>query len=428
MNQLSNKAKIYILFLIIISALLIFYLFENYLVINIKLLAFFSILAIITESLLIPLSSGIAVSVGFAICLASIVISGPLAGAIVSAIGFTFRFPKIKGRGYVHLFNLPLYKTIINISQSIIVSGISGIAYIKTGGILNDDSFVLNLIPIIIMLCIYVLLNSIIVVKFLSILNKRSFIKAWFEYVKGVIPNTFAVGTLGVIIALAYIGYGTGAVLLFFGPLLLARYSFKLYVDTKQVYLETIQALTKTIEAKDSYTSGHASRVAEYSVKLAKALNLSDKKIENVKTAALLHDIGKIGIDDSILKKPEKLSVEEYAMIKKHPVIGAEILKDVDFLRKVVKIIKYHHERYDGKGYPDGLKGKEIPIEAYVLSLADVYDAMTTDRPYRPALTKVQALKEIEDNAGTQFEPRAAQAFVQLLKKEMREEMAVNVG
>jgi putative nucleotidyltransferase with HDIG domain len=164
------------------------------------------------------------------------------------------------------------------------------------------------------------------------------------------VSSAIAVSTLGIIIALAYISYGPWAVLLFFGPLLLARYSFKLYIDMRHMYMETIEAFTKAIEAKDSYTSGHASRVGKYAEKLAKAVKLSDYKIDKIKTAALLHDIGKIGIEDGILKKPGKLSKEEYEIIKQHPVIGAQILKDVYFLKDVINIIKYHHERYDGSG------------------------------------------------------------------------------
>ena len=229
------------------------------------------------------------------------------------------------------------------------------------------------------------------------------------------IIETIPVGTLGIIIAIAYIGYGYGAVLLFFGPLLLARYSFRLYVDMRNLYISTIQTLSKTIEARDPYTSGHANRVEEYSVMLAKEIGLSTEKIRDIKTAALLHDIGKIAIDDSILNKSSRLTSEEYAQIMKHPGVGADIISKMDFFKNIKEIVRYHHERYDGKGYPEGLVGDDIPLEACILAIADAYDAMTSDRPYRQALDKGQALKEIEKNAGTQFHPDLAKTFVSIM-------------
>jgi len=252
----------------------------------------------------------------------------------------------------------------------------------------------------------------------MSILKKENFKKVWKTNINGVIWNALAVGTMGIIIALAYVSYGYGAVLLFFGPLLLARYSFKLYMEMRGLYLSTIKTLSKTIEAKDPYTSGHANRVMEYSVLLAEALELSYEKIQDIRMAAILHDLGKIAINDDILNKGGKLTAEEYEQIMKHPIIGAEIIDNISFLRDVKEIIKYHHERYDGKGYPEGLEGDEIPLEACILAIADSYDAMTSDRPYRKALDKEVALQEIKNNAGTQFHPYLAEIFVKKMTEQ----------
>lgn len=428
MLKLPNKLMRYVLFIFLIATCLLIYLFVNYNIPSLELLIFFSLLAIVTETLLIPLINGVAVSVGFAISLATIIIGGPLTAALVSGIGFLFRFPRIQGKGRIHFLNTPIYKTAFNVGQSVIVSGFSGIAYIISGGNVSENSFVFSITSLIIVITVYILLNSSIVVKYVSITTQKRFLTTWLQNIRDVVSSAIAVSTLGIIIALAYISYGPWAVLLFFGPLLLARYSFKLYIDMRHMYMETIEAFTKAIEAKDSYTSGHASRVGKYAEKLAKAVKLSDYKIDKIKTAALLHDIGKIGIEDGILKKPGKLSKEEYEIIKQHPVIGAQILKDVYFLKDVINIIKYHHERYDGSGYPEGISGDDIPIEAAVLAIADVFDAMTSDRPYRKALTREQALNEIESNAGTQFHPELAEAFVGLMRKEDEEELLENVS
>ncbi|RKD34207.1 HD-GYP domain-containing protein [Thermohalobacter berrensis] len=428
MSNIPNRVKTYIFVMSLIALSLVVCLSKTYNIINIKTLIFFSILAVISESFLIQLYAGGAVSVGFAISLAAIIIGGPLTAGVITAIGFAFRTVKTPNRGYVHIFNTPYYKTVFNISQGIVNTGLAGMVYVYTGGEVYTDNFVFAVIPILFTMITYAILNTTTISTLMSLLSEKNFYVVWTENLKNIFPNMIGVGTIGVIIALAYISYGPGAVLLFFGPLLLARYSFKLYMEMKQVYMDTIQVLTKTIEAKDPYTSGHASRVQEYAVKLARALNLKDKKIENIKRAAILHDIGKIGIDDRILKKPDKLTEDEYNKIKEHPLIGARIIKDVDFLKDVVDIVKYHHERYDGKGYPEGIKGEKIPQEAAILSIADAFDAITSDRPYRKALSIEDALKEIKKNAGTQFNPKLSEIFVKIVSKERKREMQTDVN
>lgn len=409
--KLSKKTYTYIGTLFIIAILSYIFLLINFTIPNTKLFLFWAILCIVVESLLILLPSNVGVSVGYATNLAAIIVGGPLLGTTASFIGFVFRCPKVPERGYVHLFNTPAYKTIFNVSQNIIVTSTMGLIYIYTGGKIGE----FYLVQTILILLIGAILNTIIISKLMSLLNNQQFIKVWASNIRGTFPSALAVGSMGIIISIAFIGYGYWAVILFFGPLLLARYSFKLYIDMRNLYISTIQALNKTMEAKDPYTSGHANRVEEYAVGLAEFHGLSFNTVEDIKTAAILHDIGKLGIDDSILNKASKLTQEEYAIIMKHPTIGADIISNVDFLKKVTKVVKYHHERYDGGGYPEGLIGEAIPIEACILAIADSYDAMTSDRPYRKALTKESALNEISKNAGTQFHPVLAEQFVMLM-------------
>jgi len=428
MQQFSTSLKGYVILITILSVLLGTFLFSDYSIDNFNTILFFSILSIAVESLLIPLPNGGAVSVGFAISLASVLIGGPLMAYIVNGLGVLLRYVRDPIRGDEHILNRSIYKTLFNTSQYSISAGIAGLLYVLTGGYVGITNVRIHIIPITILIASYLIINSLLISRLLSLLSGQKFIKILLQNIKGTITSSLAVATIGIIIALAYISYGMWAVILFFGPLLLARYSFKLYMDMRHVYMETIQALTKTVEAKDPYTSGHASRVEEYAVKLARALNLPEKKIENIKTAAILHDIGKIGIEDIILNKPGKLDDFEYSEIQKHPEIGAQIIKDVDFLKEVSGIIKHHHERYDGKGYPEGMKGENIPLEAAILSIADVYDAMTSDRPYRKALNVREAIREIEINAGTQFHPNLAKVFINIIKKEQGEELLSNVS
>lgn len=409
---INTKTKVYLGFLVALALTLYIYLALNFSLGPIGLLAFWSVLAIVVESLLIPLPNNtIGVSVGYAINIATIIIGGPLLATTVAGLGFLCRAPKIAGRGYVHVLNLPPHKSLFNVSQSIIVTALMSLIYFIIGGQIGSFS----LIPTIVILLVGVVLNTSLISGFLSISASTHFINTWIGNIRGTFPSSVAVGTMGIIIALAFIGYGYGAVILFFGPLLLARYSFKLYIEMRNLYLSTIQALNKTVEAKDPYTSGHANRVEKFAVELAEAYHLPFESVQNIKTASILHDIGKIGINDSILNKATRLSQEEFHEIMRHPGIGADIISKVDFLKDITTIVKHHHERFDGKGYPDGLHGEEIPIEAAILTIADSYDAMTSDRPYRKALTQEEAFEELKKNAGTQFHPQLVETFISIM-------------
>ena len=181
--------------------------------------------------------------------------------------------------------------------------------------------------------------------------------------------------------------------------------------DLKSAYFDTIKAITNSIEARDPYTKGHSERVAQFSKAIAEELNWEKCEIELIDWGGMLHDVGKIGISDCILKKPEKLTDNEYNVIKLHPLIGTQIIKNIFFLKSVIPYILEHHERFDGKGYPGGIAGKDISIKGRLLSVADSFDAMTTVRPYKKALKPENSFKEILRNKGTQFDPEIVQAF-----------------
>lgn len=167
-----------------------------------------------------------------------------------------------------------------------------------------------------------------------------------------------------------------------------------------------VSSLVSAIEAKDKYTLGHSERVSKYAVNIATKLNLPEKQIREIKIAGMLHDVGKIGISDEILHKPAKLSKAEFEEMKRHPSIGTWILNTLNLSENTINAINYHHERYDGTGYPLGICGKDLPIETQIISLSDAYDAMTSERPYRDAMSPEEAIKEIKKNADTQFNPQ----------------------
>ncbi|MDR1695790.1 MAG: GAF domain-containing protein [Endomicrobium sp.] len=194
--------------------------------------------------------------------------------------------------------------------------------------------------------------------------------------------------------------------------------NIELYNNLQSFYFEMIQTLARAIDAKDSYTFDHADRARHYAKLIAERMNLPQAIVRHVEFAALMHDVGKIGIEDNILRKPGKLTTEEFEIIKKHPVIGNNIISPVTFLAPVAPMILYHQEWYNGNGYPEGLRGEEIPLGSRIVAAIDAYDAMTSDRPYRKALPKEYAISELIRGSGTQFDPAVVEAFVSILKDE----------
>lgn len=187
-------------------------------------------------------------------------------------------------------------------------------------------------------------------------------------------------------------------------------------------YRTTIYSLSSAIEANDTYTKGHCDRVKEYALEMGEEIGLNESELLTLEYAAILHDVGKVGVPTDILNKQSRLTEEEYEIIKKHPAIGAQILKDIPYLQSVCTVIEQHHERVDGKGYPKGLKEHEIHPYALILCIADAYDAMTSIRPYRDeAMPKDQAVAELKRNAGTQFSQRMVDAFIEIIQKEEKE-------
>ncbi len=193
--------------------------------------------------------------------------------------------------------------------------------------------------------------------------------------------------------------------------------NIQLYENMKNMYLGTIQTLAKAIDARDPYTKGHTEKVTKYAVEIAKEMSLPYKLVRNIEMAAIIHDIGKIGIKDELLLKPAALSDGEYEVVKKHPHIGEQIISPIRFLTNVAPLVLYHHERYDGDGYLEGLKTDEIPIGARIINVADAFEAMTSDRPYRKGVSKEKAIEELKAESGSQFDPRVVRAFLRVLER-----------
>jgi HD-GYP domain-containing protein (c-di-GMP phosphodiesterase class II) len=191
----------------------------------------------------------------------------------------------------------------------------------------------------------------------------------------------------------------------------------KLNKRASQTLIESIFAFAKAIELKDRYTGKHVEMTVRYATNMAKKLNLTKEEIEDIRQAAILHDLGKIGISEKILLKKDTLTKVEFEEIKKHPQIGVDIIRPLHFLHSIIPLMLYHHERWDGKGYPHGLKEENIPIGARIIAVADVYQALISTRPYRKAFSQSKAVKIIKENSGSQFDPKIVDIFLTMVKK-----------
>ena len=415
----NNNIKLYayITALSLFALIFLAYLIKTYDVSDKTLLIVFSILCAIAETFLIPMPKIGAVSVSYALTFSAILLTDPLTVAIISAFGVALRCPYVEGKGRVNILNNPIYKTIFNVSQYIIISGMGGIVYDIADKAIDVGFVFFNPVASMFSLIVYLFLNSAFMAILMAIILNKKAVDIWRSNILGILYNIVLVSLLGIVVAFSYDSYGVGGIVLFFIPLMFARYTFKLYLDMRKNYFETINVLIRAIEANDPYTCGHSLRVSIYAESIARELALPQSKIDLIKSAAMLHDIGKIGIDKNILNKTGKLEKEEFEIIKSHPNIGATIISDLSYLTNISDIIKHHHERNDGKGYPDGLTHDNIPLETSILTIADSFDAMTTNRPYRDSFDLESALNEIKVNAGSQFNPDIVNEAIVALRK-----------
>ena len=369
---------------------------------------FFTVIAMLAEYLSVFLPAGGQITVAFPISFVIILVYGPAVAILVEILSVIWEILKKRDNWY---------KTLFNAAQYSLSSGLAGVVYISSGGVVGTQNIINYLLPAALCALTYCLVNSILVATVISLDSGMSVSKVYRINIKEVIPSYLAEAPMGFIMAIIYVHIGILGILLFFFPLLLARQSFELYTRMRKIYLDTIRTLAATIDAKDPYTLGHSERVSHLAVQLARKLDFAETEIEYLEYAAILHDIGKIGIEDRILGKKDRLTDEEYDKIKEHPVIGASIIGSIEFLQKCSQTVLHHHERYEGGGYPHGLKGEEIPRTARLLAVVDAYDAMNSDRPYRKKLSENDILEEIERESGKQFDPAIARTFISLIKE-----------
>ena len=414
-NNLAIKLKIYITVVAMLALALFIYLFPSLsLISNIWLIfAFFLAISIFAEFIPVDLPMAGSITIGFPIDFVLILVYGPALAMLISAISAIISEVLEKKTSW--------YKIIFNASQYALSVGMAGIAYQYVGGVVGFQNFFKYILAATLCALVYCFINLILVTLVIFLDRGGRIATIWRINFKDILSSYLAEAPIGFLMAIVYVEVGIFGILLFFLPLLLARRSFELYTKMRKVYLDTIRALAAAIDAKDPYTKGHSERVAETSIALAQVLNLPGREIENIEYTALLHDIGKIGIADNILGKNSSLTDEEFDKIKEHTVMGAKIIEPIDSLKNSYEAIYHHHERYDGKGYPDGIKEKDIPLSARIIAVADAYDAMGSDRPYRKKLSQDKIMKELTEQSGKQFDPEVVKALISVLDREREE-------
>ncbi len=366
----------------------------------------FIALIIIADSVQISLPrGGASIYASSPIDLAGIVLFGPAVMAVAEAISTLVTEGIFQRR--------PIIKVLFNIPLLVMTVGLSGLVYESFGSLTNTDS-PLFLVPLFAAGMVYYLFNTWSVSVIIALRSSKNPIHVWKQNYMWNFFHILAFLPIGAVVALLYKNSGVWTIALFIIPLFLARYSFQLYLDMRETHINTVAALTSAIDASDPFTHGHSYRVSKYAMRIARELGVSSKDLETLEYASLLHDIGKIAIQNDVLLKVGPLTDEEWASLRSHPDIGADIVEQLKFLKVAVNVIRCHHERPDGTGYPNGLKEDEIPMLAHILNVVDAFDAMTSDRPYRKCLPIERVLDELRRYRGTQFHSRVTDILLEM--------------
>jgi HD-GYP domain-containing protein (c-di-GMP phosphodiesterase class II) len=374
-----------------------------------------------------------AISVAFAVKIAAYVLFGtPVAlWATVVVVAVNAYTPKPK----------PARKVLFNFGGMMLSTYLASTTYQLVGGMVPPGEFVPTMLAVAVSAAVYFVVNSVLTAAVITLTSSSRFVDVWVQNFAWMPVNYLATAVNGAALALAYESLGVIGVIVFVLPLGIAWYSFRLYMmKSTQVrernrelvsmnenlhrtterleasHVSVIAALLGSLAAKERSAHVHSDATMQHALAVAKALGLGPDEIAAVNLGTLFHDIGKIGIPEHILQKPSALTKEEWAEMKTHPVIGANLIGEVPNLERIRPIVLAHHEHYDGSGYPNGLKGDEIPLAAQIIAVADTYEAMTSTRPYRPALGHAEAVAELRRVAGSQLNPIVVEAFIRQIE------------
>jgi putative nucleotidyltransferase with HDIG domain len=364
-------------------------------------------LMVLTEATAVSLPGGGYVSAGAVLDLACLLILGPVYTAWFNVVA-TFITQAL-------LLRKPMVRVVHNMAIFGLTAFAAGYAFTAAGGRVGQVVVGRDILPLLTCGLVYFLCNSSFVSTVIGLTTGPSIWRQWQRiFLHGMLHHLSFIA-LGTLVAVVYLSAGPVGLVLFGIPFLVARHSFQLYIEIRNDLKDFVRALSEVLEEVDPYTRQHSVRVSQYAIRLARGMGLSEREVDEIEYAALVHDLGKIGPHHQhILQKPGSLSHEEQRTLRGHPAAGAEIVQKVRALRRSAEIVRSHHERPDGRGYPFGLMSEDVPIGARILNVADAFDAMTSDRPYRRALSAGSALRELEQGSGTQFDAQVVGCLLRL--------------
>ena len=363
-------------------------------------MVFWIVLTIAGASLAVRMPGGTVVDVGFAPLVAAMSLGGPVVAGLVALLGVT-QTRELRRE-------VPWYGVVAN---RVGITGPALIGAYVLNVVPNRGNNVVDFVATAGAACLLFSLNILVTALLVSTHNGEP-IRKLLRADSGALITLLALAPVAWLMAQMYVT-AWWSVLLFAVPLYTTRLAYQRFVEVREMFTETVRSLAEAVDKRDTFTSGHSHRVQEISVDIGKAMRLGDEELEALEWGGLLHDIGKIGVPDSVLLKQERLTRDERMTMNAHPVLGAEIIAPVKRLAPVLPIIRHHHEWFNGSGYPDRLVGDQIPKLARVLHVADAFEAMTAARPYRMTpLTQEQALAELRKFGGIQFDPDIVDAFV----------------
>ncbi|HUE88740.1 MAG TPA: HD domain-containing phosphohydrolase, partial [Vicinamibacterales bacterium] len=424
MKTLPLAARLYVSLVILTGAILVAVLgprstFQDPLLFVILLL-----LSAVTSAFKVslPLSkSGSTMSVSYAVDFAALILLGPHETMLIS-VASAWSQCTVRTR-----VRNPVHKTLFSMACLAITVQVTGWFFLWLGGnpgVLGTSAEIAK--PLVGAATAYFICNTLLIAVAIALSTRQSIVTVWNQNFLWSAPSYFVGAAVAVAAEWALLGSGIWVALLLAAPLYLTYRTYKVYLgridderrhvqEMADLHLATIEALALAIDAKDQTAQSHIRRVQVYAAELARALGMADSEIQGVKTAALLHDIGKLAVPEHILSKPGPLTQEEFQKIRIHPQVGADIISAVPFPYPVAPLILSHHERWDGKGYPQGLKGEEIPLGARILSVVDYFDALTSDRPYHKAMTHEAAVALLNQESSKALDPNVVQMFIGML-------------
>ena len=405
---MNKKVKAYLLLVFLLTfALIILLSFQQNDIPEINKLFLFSFLIFISHNASLFFLSGpkIFTSIKLPIILPGIAIIG---GYWIAIITLIFSTEIKKNKRFVW------YKTLFNRANIFIAIIFSGLIF-ELSEIYFEHDFIF--ISFLLAAICYYLVNNILLYLVL-VMSKEGAPENIFNYLSRLTKNVFVSYILAIVFYAGYLNFGSIFLILSLILIYIVKDFFYSKLQQMNTVTQVVESFLKVIDSKDDYTEGHCERVSEYAGILCRKAGLKHNQIEKIVNMAKIHDIGKISVPDKILKSSGSLTDKEYAEMKNHSQYGYEILEDLDIFKEDLNIIKHHHERYDGNGYPDGLSGEEIPIGSRILAICDAYDVMSTGRVYKPALTKKEIIAEFEKCSGKQFDPEYAEMMIELIIEE----------